>query len=52
MPTTDSSGYIWVYAREQFEDLFHSHITTAGQFLSQLQCTGPAKCLFWIWDAA
>ena len=42
----DCPGY--VYAREQFQDLFQSHITTVSQFLYQPQCNRLAKFLTWI----
>ena len=35
----------YVYAREHFQDLFHSHITTVSQFLNQPQCNQLAKFL-------
>ena len=37
-----------MYAREQFQDLFPSHITTVSQFLNQPQCNRLAKFLTWI----
>ena len=42
----DCPGY--AYAREQFQDLFQSHITTVSQFLNQPQCNRLAKFLTWI----
>ena len=39
----DCPGYI--YAREQFQDLFQRHITTVSQFLSQPPCNRLAKFL-------
>ena len=42
----ECSGY--VYAREHFQDLFQSHITTVSQFVSQPQCNRLAKFLRWI----
>ena len=42
----DCTGYI--YAREQFQDLFQRHITTVSQFLNQPQCNRLAKFLTWI----
>ena len=37
-----------MYAREQFKDLFQSHITTVSQFFNQPQCNRLAKFLTWI----
>ena len=37
----DCPGYM--YAREQFQDLFQSHITTVSQFLDQPQCNRLAR---------
>ena len=42
----DCSGL--TYARELFQDLFQSHITSISQFLNQPQCTRLAKFLTWI----
>ena len=42
----DCPGYM--YAREQFQDLFQSHIATVGQFLNQPQCNRLVKFLTWI----
>ena len=42
----DCSGY--TYARELFQDLFQSHITSISQFLNQPQCNRLAKFLTWI----
>lgn len=42
----DCSGY--TYARELFQDLFQSHITSVSQFLNQPQCNRLAKFLTWI----
>ena len=42
----DCSGYL--YARELFQDLFQSHITSVRQFLNQPQCNRLAKLLFYI----
>ena len=42
----DCPGYM--YAREQFRDLFQSQITTVSQFLNQPQCNRLAKFLTWI----
>ena len=42
----DCPGYM--YAREQFQDLFQSHITTVSQFLDQPQCNRLARFLTWI----
>ena len=42
----DCQGYM--YAREQFQDLLHSHITTVSQFLNQPQCNRLARFLTWI----
>ena len=39
----DCSSY--VYAREHFQDLFQSHITTVSQFVNQPQCNQLAKFL-------
>ncbi|KAK9841408.1 hypothetical protein WJX74_005242 [Apatococcus lobatus] len=39
----DCSGY--TYARELFQDLFQSHITSISQFLNQPQCNRLAKFL-------
>ena len=35
----------YVYAREHFQDLFQSHITTVSQFVNQPQCNQLAKFL-------
>ena len=42
----DCSGY--TYARELFQDLCQSHITSISQFLNQPQCNRLAKFLIWI----
>ena len=42
----DCSGY--TYARELFQDLFQSHITSISQFLNQPQCNRLAMFLTWI----
>ena len=42
----DCSAY--ADAREQYRDLFQSHITTVGDFLNQPQCNRLAKFLTWI----
>ena len=42
----DCSGY--KYARELFQDLFQSHITSISQFLNQPQINKLAKFLTWI----
>ena len=42
----DCSGY--TYARELFQDLLQSHITSVSQFLNQPQCNRLAKFLTWI----
>ena len=42
----DASGY--TYARELFQDLFQSHITSISQLLNQPQCNRLAKFLTWI----
>ena len=42
----DCPGY--TYAREQFQDLFQSHITTVSQILNQPQRNRLAKFLKWI----
>ena len=41
----DCSGYGYGYAREHFQDLFQSHITTVSQFLNWPQCNHFAKLL-------
>ena len=38
----------YVYAREHFQDLFESHITTVSQFVNQPQCNRLAKFLTWM----
>lgn len=38
----------YMYAREQFQDLFQSHMTTVSQFLNQPQCNRLARFLTWI----
>ena len=40
------SGY--TYARELFQDLFQSHITSISQLLNQPQCNRLAKFFAWI----
>ena len=42
----DCSGY--TYARELFQGLFQSHITSITQFLNQPQCNRLAKFITWI----
>ena len=42
----DCPGYM--YARDQFQDLFQSHITTVSHFPDQPQCNRLAKFLTWI----
>ena len=42
----DCPGYM--YAREQFQNLFQSHITTVSQLLHQPQCNRLARFLTWI----
>ena len=42
----DCPGYM--YAREQFQDMFQRHITTVSQFLDQPQCNRLARFLTWI----
>ena len=42
----ECSGY--VYARDHFQDVFQSHITTVRQFVNQPQCNRLAKFLTWI----
>ena len=42
----DCPGYM--YAREQFQDLFQSHITTVSQFLNQPHGNRLARFLTWI----
>ena len=34
--------------REQYHDIFQSHITTVGDFLNQPQCNRLARFLTWI----
>ena len=46
MPFVDCPGY--GLAREQFHDLFQSHITAVSQFFNQPQCIRLAKFLTWI----
>ena len=43
---SDCPGYL--YAKEQFQHLFQSHITTVSQLLNQPQCNRLAKFLTWI----
>ena len=38
----------YMYAREQFQDLSQSHITTVSEFLDQPQCNRLARFLTWI----
>ena len=42
----DCPGYM--YAREQFQDLFQIHITAISQFLNQPQCNRLARFFTWI----
>ena len=44
--TFDCSGY--TYARELFQDLFQSRITSISQVLNQPQCNRLAKFLTWM----
>ena len=42
----DCSGH--TYARQLFQDLFQSHITSISHFLNRPQCNRLAKFLTWI----
>ena len=52
-PTEDEHHVIfdcpsYMYDREQFQDLFQSHITIVSHFLNQPQCNRLSKFLTWI----